>query len=160
MDGGTVWDVNVDSAINQCLEIVDSLEDIIIDVAICGYTKRTGHTISKNAMDNFMAARDEREFYSNTNTVQSSLAAYPGVQSRYYFQGNYDDYHGCVVPNDLDFNNSTTWCLQEAGRQDAKDMLEIGQENVHKSLEEWFASQELQDQHPTFRTYLTELFGI
>ena len=53
MDGGTVWDVNVDSAIEQCLEIVDSVEDIIIDVAICGYTHMRGHPVSGNAMTNF-----------------------------------------------------------------------------------------------------------
>ena len=59
MDGGTVWDVNIDSAINQCLEFVDSEEDIIVDVAICGYTSRTGDPVSKNAMENFMSGRDE-----------------------------------------------------------------------------------------------------
>ena len=138
MDGGTVWDVNIDSAINQCLEIVDSEEDIIVDVAICGYSQRTGDPVSKNAMENFMSGRDERDFYENTNSIQASLDAYPGVQKRYYFQGAEFGYHGCVVPNDLDFNNSTTWCLQEAGRQDAKDMLEIGQDNINKSLEDWF----------------------
>jgi len=36
MDGGTVWDVDPTNAIMQCLEVVDSDEDIIIDVAICG----------------------------------------------------------------------------------------------------------------------------
>ena len=69
MDGGTVWDVNIDSAINQCLEVVDSEEDIIIDVAICGFSSRQGHTVSKNAAVNFMSGRDERNFYQNTNSV-------------------------------------------------------------------------------------------
>ena len=36
MDGGTVWNVNIDSAISQCLEMVPE-EDIIVDVVICGY---------------------------------------------------------------------------------------------------------------------------
>jgi len=35
MDGGTVWDVNPISAVQQCLEIVDDVKDIIIDVALC-----------------------------------------------------------------------------------------------------------------------------
>lgn len=35
MDGGTVWNVDPVSAIHQCLEIVDSEEDIILDIAIC-----------------------------------------------------------------------------------------------------------------------------
>ena len=37
MDGGTVWDANLTSAVNQCLEIVDDVADIILDVAICGF---------------------------------------------------------------------------------------------------------------------------
>ena len=38
MDGGTVWNVNLSSAIDQCMEIVDNYEDIIVDVAICDYS--------------------------------------------------------------------------------------------------------------------------
>ena len=35
MDGGTIYDVNVVSAVQQCLEIVDDESKIIIDIAIC-----------------------------------------------------------------------------------------------------------------------------
>ena len=87
-----------------------------------------------------MNARDEKGFYVNTNSVQQALAAYPKVQKRYYFQGHG---YGCDVPNQLDFNNSTTWCLQEAGRKDAQDMLGLGQDNIQKSLEEWMSDREL-----------------
>ena len=37
MDGGTVWDVNLTSAVEQCKEIVEDYSDIIVDIAICGY---------------------------------------------------------------------------------------------------------------------------
>lgn len=76
---------------------MDSEEDIIIDVAICGYSQRTGHTISKNAMENYMSARDEKSFYQNTNSIQQALAAYPGVDKRYYFQWSEYGHHGCHV---------------------------------------------------------------
>ena len=36
MDGGTIWDIDILSAVSQCLNVVDSEEDIIVDVAICG----------------------------------------------------------------------------------------------------------------------------
>ena len=97
MDGGTVWNINIDSAVQQCLEIVDKEEDIIIDVAICGYDPRSGHSVSKNAFTNYMDARDERNFYRNTNSIQSALAAYPDVQKRYYFQWSEFGHHGCHV---------------------------------------------------------------
>ena len=70
MDGGTVWDVNVDSAINQCLEIVDSEEDIILDIAICEWAPhKHGYDISQNAVTNFQNARSERDFYTTTNSL-------------------------------------------------------------------------------------------
>lgn len=39
MDGGTIHDVNVVSAIQQCLEVVDDESKIIIDIAICSNAK-------------------------------------------------------------------------------------------------------------------------
>ena len=50
MDGGTVWDTNLNSAVQQCLEIVDDPADIIVDIAICSYshvhtTEETGTTM-------------------------------------------------------------------------------------------------------------------
>ena len=51
MDGGTAWGVDIDSAIKQCLEIVEDPSDIILDVMLCGMLptpepeKKTGHTI-------------------------------------------------------------------------------------------------------------------
>jgi len=35
MDGGAVWGSDPNSAINQCLEIVDDISDITIDVMMC-----------------------------------------------------------------------------------------------------------------------------
>ena len=37
MDGGTVWDVNIDSAVNQCLNMGYPEDKIILDVLVCGY---------------------------------------------------------------------------------------------------------------------------
>ena len=36
-DGGTVWNVNIDSAINQCIDAGYDSSDIIIDLAVCFY---------------------------------------------------------------------------------------------------------------------------
>ena len=85
------------------------------------------------------------------------MRAYPNVEKRYYIQ---ERDTGCHVPNMLDFNNSTTWCLQEAGRRDAQKFLDLGQEALHNSLEKWDNDQDLQEEYPGFRSYLAELFGI
>ena len=36
MDGGTVWNTNVDSAINQCRDMGASNEEITLDIVVCG----------------------------------------------------------------------------------------------------------------------------
>ena len=38
MDGGTVWNINVDSAVLQCQALGFADEDIIIDTVIIDYT--------------------------------------------------------------------------------------------------------------------------
>lgn len=35
MDGGTVWDVNISSAIKQCHQLGAINEEIIVDIAVC-----------------------------------------------------------------------------------------------------------------------------
>lgn len=62
--------------------------------------------------------------------------------------------------NQLNFNNETTWCLQEQGRQDAQSMLDIGQENIGKTLDEWYADQELKKEYPVFRDYLNYIYNL
>ena len=71
MDGGTVWNVNLNSAIDQCMEIVDSYEDIILDVVICGYASEPGSEATKNAAKNWMEAQSIRSYYNGSNALWS-----------------------------------------------------------------------------------------
>ena len=48
--------------------------------------------------------------------------------------------------------------MQEAGRQDAMDMLGVGQEAVHQTLHEWFENQELQEKSNVL-DYIREKLG-
>ena len=67
--------------------------------------------------------------------------------------------NGCPGAGGLSFDNSTTWCLQEAGRADAKAMLDIGNENVSKTLDEWYFSKDLKKEYPHFRDYLNKVYS-
>merc|ERR1719242_575373 len=84
-------------------------------------------------MENFKEGKDLRDYYTGSNALFEQAKAFPGIQSRYYFQ----EWNNCPGQGGLEFNNSTTWCLQEAGRKDAQDMLNIGSDNISKTLEEW-----------------------
>ena len=71
------------------------------------------------------------------DTMMAEIRARNDVEYRYYFQEHNEGCGGNVN----DFRNSTTWCKQEAGRRDAKAMLEFGQDKMAKSLDEWYDSQ-------------------
>lgn len=65
-----------------------------------------------------MDARAIGKYYVGMNSIANEIRSHNDVEYRYYF-GEYDT--GCQGPLGLmDFRNSTTWCLQEVGRNDAK----------------------------------------
>ena len=49
--------------------------------------------------------------------------------------------------------------MQEAGRDDAKKMLDIGNENVMKTLKAWDADFALKREYPFFRDYLNKIYN-
>ena len=70
MDGGTVYDVDPVSAIQQCLEVVENEEDIIMDILLCeNYTRPTISMLPKNSMQNFKRSTDIKGYYSSTNQI-------------------------------------------------------------------------------------------
>ena len=151
MDGGTAWGVNIDSAIQQCLEIVEDPSDIIIDIAICDYHAPVEGTISNNAYRNFQTDQAIGNYWKKMGTVSQQMQALEGVEYRYFFEMQNIT---CPQGTSLDMANSTTWCLQERGRQDAKIMLDLGQDKVASTLEEWFDQKALQEEYPYFGDYL------
>jgi len=62
MDGGAVFNINLVSAVQKCLEIVDSPSKIILDLNIC----TNGHLDTANEIgstaDNFLRFKEIKEF--------------------------------------------------------------------------------------------------
>ena len=86
MDGGTVWNINVSSAVKQCLDMGFEQSDIIVDVAICGYTEPTAEQAAGNAVQNWLHAYQVRGAHNGMNAVGEQERAFPDVEYRYYFQ--------------------------------------------------------------------------
>lgn len=102
MDGGTVWNVNIDSAIQQCLKKVDSLDKITIDILHCGYSGLGTETdTSKRAINNLQRNRDIHSYYKSTSEIASHVKAYPTVNWRYYIQ----EQNGLSGYKEIDFSN-------------------------------------------------------
>jgi len=53
MDGGTVWNTNLVTAVERCREIVDRDEDITMDVVICSDDKLAAINATGNSISNF-----------------------------------------------------------------------------------------------------------
>ena len=118
MDGGTVYNIDPISAIEQCLEIVDNEEDIILDVSICYPSDAVAseQEVSKDAFVNLNRGKGISKEWTGTDALTNAYLAYPNVDYRYLF------YNTHTAPGaGLDFSNSTTWPLQEQGRLDAQD---------------------------------------
>ena len=69
MDGGTVWNINVESAVNQCLDMGYAEEDIIFDVIICANEHPSAADVSKDALTNFMSGHADFHFYHDMNSL-------------------------------------------------------------------------------------------
>ena len=76
---------------------------------VCGYEPTLSQDVYGAATKNYMDAHHIKQQYNNLNALQAELAAYPEANLRYYFQ---EHSTGCGPYSELDFNNSTTWCLQ------------------------------------------------
>ena len=84
MDGGTIWDVNVDSAVNACLNMGYSQEDIIIDTLVCSYTEMPTETDVGNTVNNFAQSFHIHGALNNGDAIAEQERAYPNVNYRYY----------------------------------------------------------------------------
>ena len=84
MDGGTVYNINMEGAVRQCMDIVDDESKIIIDVLLCG-APDSPEEIQKtgNGWENYFRGRSIEKFYGNTDSIAQSMKAHPTVQMRH-----------------------------------------------------------------------------
>ena len=75
-------------------------------------------------------AREISSYHKKNNDLDEFARGFPDVDYRYVF------WESNGIGN-LDFNNSTTWPLQEMGRSDAKAALEEGPGAGMLRLQDW-----------------------
>jgi len=69
MDGGTVWNTNIVSAIERCMEIVDDKSKIVVDIALCGHAEMDEVAALNNTLSNIMRARAIKSYYSGMDDI-------------------------------------------------------------------------------------------
>lgn len=124
MDGGTVWNVNIISAIEGCQGKGYTNEQIVVDVLICNAPAMIEKLDKppKNSMDAFMRQRAISKYHNGLDSIGTQIRAYPGVQWRYLI----DQVDGYTGLNELKFDSEITWPLQESGRAQSLEVLDYG----------------------------------
>lgn len=151
MDGGTMWDINIDSAVNYCLEQGFTEDQVVIDALNCWQKGGIDQTISGDAFHNFQDGRKLKQQYQTLNAIQAELKAYPAIEMRYYFA---EWGSGCPPHSSLDFTPEVTMCLQDSGRRQAAYMLGLGKVNTREVLSEWLNDKQARIDFPDFQEFL------
>ena len=111
MDGGTINNVNIQGAIDQCLEMVNDESKITVDVFICGDQKGTVESEEKvgATISNYMRNRNIHSANSGENDLKSDVAAHPKVNFRYLV---YETIGHAGGLSELTFDGDKTWPMQ------------------------------------------------
>mmetsp|Transcript_34242 Transcript_34242/g.24741 ORF Transcript_34242/g.24741 Transcript_34242/m.24741 type:complete len:106 (+) Transcript_34242:513-830(+) len=85
VDGGTVWNTNIASAILRCYELTEDFSKITIDMANTDAYELDFKEPSHDALENYMRRRAIHKVHKKTNDILEVKKAYPEVNYRYYF---------------------------------------------------------------------------
>jgi len=109
IDGGSVWNLNLVSAIQRCKEIVDDESKITVDVIDCFTYKAPDYTdeARKNTIENYLRYLELKSYNEGgAADVAEVMAAFPKVNFRHYVAPS----QSLSLASVLDGTNSTcTW---------------------------------------------------
>jgi hypothetical protein len=123
VDGGSAWNLNVEGAIDRCLEQVDSDSQIVIDVILCsqGRVMEKEKSEKKEAIGNLFRAWNIKDSYSTLNNLKTLVEARPEIKFRYLSVPSKPLASGM---DKLDIDKEHIWPMIEIGQQDGLDVLE------------------------------------
>jgi len=88
MDGGTVWNTNLGSAVDRCREMVDKDEDIVMDVIICTGGKLDAINATGDTIENYMRSLLIIAQFKALEDIKKFRQAQPNVTYRYFFMAS------------------------------------------------------------------------
>ena len=149
MDGGTVYNTNLVSAVEKCLELVDSPAKITMDIVICGHAEMDALEKPGNTISNYLRYRAIKKYDHALDDVLEFQKTEPLVNYRYL-----------VIPSialnsgikELDFSPEATTPMVELGKQDAQNIINLGKGKSFSLLSEW-KSEKVENKH-AFGKYL------
>ena len=117
MDGGTVWNTNLVTAVERCREIVDHDSQITLDILECSpHSLDSMGKPDEKSIGNFMRYKDIKSWARGSDDVNEFMQAYPDINYRHYIEPKESLVSGL---DEVRFDNATiTWPMQLKGRED------------------------------------------
>uniref|UniRef100_A0A7S3IDM7 PNPLA domain-containing protein n=1 Tax=Strombidium inclinatum TaxID=197538 RepID=A0A7S3IDM7_9SPIT len=126
MDGGTMWNTNIVTAIDRCREVVDRDEDIVLDVIISDSIYNEGEDKpSENALSNYLREKSFKDYYSFFNDFFENKQAFPNVTYRHMIQPSEKVPLGL---KEIDFSQKNLQHLFDIGLKDGAAALDVMRE--------------------------------
>mmetsp|Transcript_26513 Transcript_26513/g.40485 ORF Transcript_26513/g.40485 Transcript_26513/m.40485 type:complete len:288 (-) Transcript_26513:187-1050(-) len=121
MDGGTVWNTNLVSAVERCREQVDSDDQITLDIVTCGTPHLAKWEDKDKALANYLRYMQIKSYNNGLDDVNEFIQAYPEVNFRHYVTPSESLGSGLAI---LNFDNATsTYPMQMVGRKDGENAV-------------------------------------
>jgi len=130
------WNVNMLSAINKCMTIVDDPTKIIVDIIVM-YPETNQPEDNRNytTLENYLRKQDIRGYYTLLSDISAFIKAHPDIQYRYLVQASETP----LPPWDLlSFTPELAEKGIELGKKDAKATVEMGEGESFKRFEHDF----------------------
>lgn len=151
MDGGTVWNMNMVSAIERCREQVDDDSQITVDVISCARDFKSNNSHSANSIGNWLQYRAIKSYNSGMRNVYETQLAYPKVNYRYFFQASAPLTSGI---EELAFGPEVLGPMVELGKKDAATVVGLGEGALFEKLSQWVMKKDKKESVPHLETFL------
>jgi len=140
VDGGSLWNIDIPTAVRRCREVVDDDKDIIVDAILCGsnppVSPPKGELKKYSALSHYRRAGEIKGFYDTMNKLDSALFNYPDVEFRYVI-GPSESLSTSSNPIPLDFSKSHLDKCFEVGKKDARNAVKMDPMKYYETMQKY-----------------------
>lgn len=134
VDGGTLYNMDIDSAVNRCLDVTGDYSKIIVDIAGCHHYSLNASDTELKSYEVLQRVQEIHSYDKGLYELYYALTAFPQVNFRYY-----------ILPSqslgkvELNFTNEALANNYNIGVKDATYMIK---NNVYAKdvINQWIAS--------------------
>ena len=89
VDGGTAWNINIMSAVEQCRAKGAHDSEIILDIIADARPHLPSPHLEQNAYSYWSRGHDIRHYYRSMDSINLQLRSIPNITPRWYFHRDY-----------------------------------------------------------------------